>query len=106
MVQMASQGIQRQNYKEETTERSPVEHGVMPDVKPDPEDCKRIEVAEGELLHCPFCGHEAQMWQYISGEKYLKGACCSNEDCPMDNPGSGFEAETKREARCLWNRRA
>jgi hypothetical protein len=88
------------------TEPEKDEQRVMPAPALNPEDCKRIYLAEGELLPCPFCGHEAQMWQYEVNGNYLKGACCSNEDCPLDNPGRSFEAATKREARCLWNKRA
>ena len=54
----------------------------------------------------PAVDEEAQMWQYEVNGNYQKGACCSNEDCPLDNPGRSFEAATKREARCLWNKRA
>ena len=106
---MAVGDITEVNWKKdqkETAGSDTVERRVMPCDQTDPEDCKRLEVSEGELLPCPFCGGEAQLWQYKVSENYLKAACCSSEDCPMENPGGSFEAQTKREACALWNKRA
>jgi hypothetical protein len=66
-------------------------------------DCLKLGIKDGNLGNCP-CGKPAELWQYRTHNGYSKGACCSDEDCPLNNPGPNFEAETRREAIAIWNK--
>lgn len=69
------------------------------------EDCKRLEAHESDIEPCRFCGSPSQLWQYEKSGNYVKGVCCSNDDCPMNIPSPLFEVPTIREAKKLWHMR-
>lgn len=74
----------------------------------------RVTGWDKKLERCPFCGSNAEMWEYEpTSNHYQKVVMCSNggdedndiEPCPMYMPPEGFYRDTKANALKTWNTR-
>lgn len=66
-----------------------------------PEPAPRVPEEGAELLPCPLCGGEAELWPHIAGRNYAAFVACMARCCVFATAST----HTTQQAIAAWNRR-